>query len=570
MIDPYLPPSPVPIGFLVSQIGYDTAETKRAIVRGPQAHLPPGAWAILKGVDGSVVWRGECKLWGEIWGSHWWVADFSEVGRVGEFTLEVGEGAAIRHTAAVTIGENVLFDSTWYPVAIQQAERRQWLIADRQGWYDAGCHWQEANSHAAYLFGLCDLYQSCGYKMKEEMRARLLAQIEQGTSYLARLQDMAREAKLGDGALVHQCFKMDKLVIPGDAPKAAVAFLRVSEILAESKQEKSVDYRARAKSALAWLQHQVPKPDLRFNGLAYGLPYASKPPEDLSTQDLAMAAWAEALIAAQSGDESAADSTPLLKQLLERQFKEEESVEGLYGHFRLFPGWPNPVAGWAHGVIADAAEFCTDVGATFGINMMPFLVLLERFPQHPEAATWRKAVRDYAYGYFLPTCTANPFFLAPNGQFPGQGVIWFAGLWHGANSHYGLAAQHAYRFAQLFDDERFLPIATGNLQWIAGLNAGLTEESQASAKVTYQEVPAGTAVPVSMINGIGRRCAGSWMNIRGAICNGFSTGEQFVWDVPPEKRYDGPFRFTEEDWITHSGAWLAALSVQQILRQSKR
>jgi len=50
------------------------------------------------------------------------------------------------------------------------------------------------------------------------------------------------------------------------------------------------------------------------------------------------------------------------------------------------------------------------------------------------------------------------------------------------------------------------------------------------------------------------------MNIRGSICNGFSTGEQFRFDVAATRANDGPFTFTDEDWVTHAGDWLSAMA----------
>lgn len=112
-----------------------------------------------------------------------------------------------------------------------------------------------------------------------------------------------------------------------------------------------------------------------------------------------------------------------------------------------------------------------------------------------------------------------------------------------------------------FGDSAFREVATGNLQWVAGLNAGITRENMLlGSQMFSMELPEGTALPVSMLNGLGHRYAGSWLNIRGAICNGFCCGQQFVWDVPPTRTADGPHSFADEDWIVHSGAWLMALA----------
>lgn len=75
----------------------------------------------------------------------------------------------------------------------------------------------------------------------------------------------------------------------------------------------------------------------------------------------------------------------------------------------------------------------------------------------------------------------------------------------------------------------------------------------------FTEIPVGSALPASMICHIGKRWAGTWFQTRGVICNGFSTGEQLKYDMEPKKENDGPFSFTDEDWIPHSAAWLTGL-----------
>jgi hypothetical protein len=73
------------------------------------------------------------------------------------------------------------------------------------------------------------------------------------------------------------------------------------------------------------------------------------------------------------------------------------------------------------------------------------------------------------------------------------------------------------------------------------------------------DLPDVVALPASMICHIGERWAGTWFQTRGVICNGFSTGEQFKYDVEPKKENDGPFSLTDEDWIPHSAGWLTGL-----------
>ena len=99
-----------------------------------------------------------------------------------------------------------------------------------------------------------------------------------------------------------------------------------------------------------------------------------------------------------------------------------------------------------------------------------------------------------------------------------------------------------------------------NLQWICGLNTGLTREAmRAAVMATLAEdaLPPGAAVPYSMIQGIGRRSVGGWTNLRGNVSNGFAVGRQFEFDVPATAAEDGPFAYTDEDWIPHAAAFLA-------------
>jgi hypothetical protein len=83
------------------------------------------------------------------------------------------------------------------------------------------------------------------------------------------------------------------------------------------------------------------------------------------------------------------------------------------------------------------------------------------------------------------------------------------------------------------------------MNWIAGLN--------------YGTVVAGKAYPYSMIYGVGNRYHGTWTKIPGTICNGYDADPQFTIQEPLAAN-DVPAYFTDEDWITHGGAWLSALA----------
>ncbi len=538
-----------PTGLLFSQIGYDSASSKRALVRGPADLLDHTATFTLRSGQ-QILLQEKLTPWGELWGSHWWIADFTSITQPGTYTLEISNSPTLH--GKIEIAPDLLFSRTWNHVSIEQAERRERLSEKHEGkplgWYDAGVHWQEANAHTAYLLGLADLLSLRCHSLTDSDRNRLVAQLLTGSDYLALLQDMAPEP----GALVHQSFKIAHLVLPTDAAKAAAAWARVATVLPPAHAEKAAAYRFRARRALDWFLEKPRHLGQPFCGVPHGMPDDFPRPNEFTTPDLA-----QCVQAALDLDDSRAFT--LAEIWLGRQIPATESAQndGLHGHFTLFASGSLTEKTWTHGF--DPAGYGFNCGQTTGHHLLPLIHLLARHPQHAQAPRWRAALEAYAYGYFLPACRSNPFLIAPLGHYPGQGLIWFAGLWHGGTALYGHAATLATEFARLFEDDTFLPIATGNLQWIAGLNAGLTRESITPASHMWSmEIPHGVALPASLINGIGQRSAGSWLNIRGAICNGFSTGDQFIWDTPATRQNDGPHTFTDEDWITHAGAWLSA------------
>jgi hypothetical protein len=125
-------------------------------------------------------------------------------------------------------------------------------------------------------------------------------------------------------------------------------------------------------------------------------------------------------------------------------------------------------------------------------------------------------------------------------------------------------------FFAMTGEAEFKDIAVSNLQWICGLNAGITKEAiTLGCVIDDPDIGEGEAVPFSMINGIGGFSAGCWTKIKGSICNGFGTGKQFVYDVPPVKGKDRPEALHDEDWITHNGGFLAGLSRMAARRGKK-
>ena len=147
--------------------------------------------------------------------------------------------------------------------------------------------------------------------------------------------------------------------------------------------------------------------------------------------------------------------------------------------------------------------------------------------------------------------------------FACMGLLWLAILFGLTltvlSSIVGIAAALALELEKLLNEPKLRPLAYANLQWLAGLNAGITRENLKASVVYTTELPEGVAVPISQMCNTGNRWGGTWFQTRGVICNGFSTGTQFKMDTEPIAANDGPSSFTDEDWIPHSAGWLSGL-----------
>lgn len=508
-----------------------------------------------RGDDGEAVRSGFSGPARACWGS-WWREIAWDGLPAGEYRLHV-EGEA--EPAPFTVASDLLWETSWRVVALDQLTRRAMMAGNTWGWQDCGFPLREANSHAACVIGLTDVLEFRRAGLSPDEIAQLEAHIETGCLYLAKIQDVAR-ARHGEaaaGALVHGLETHEEHLLADDAAKAIVAWARAARLATGLDAARREDWARRAAEAWRWMERAGPPEPESFDPAPHGAAADFRPAPDWATYQLVLQAWA-ALELVELGREELADRVAdLLARVAERQIIEPTEA-GVHGHFRLFSCGGLTNKAWSHHLPKHRLGY--DLGATFPDYLLPFLRALRRWPTHAQAPIWEGVLRRFAYGYFLPASRANPFGILPLGDFGAEGLLWFAGSWHGANSLYALSAALALEFARHFDDAAFVAVAEGNLQWIAGLNCGLTRRSLEFSLVFSTDVPPGRAVPVSMIFGVGRRWAGSYLNLRGSICNGFGAGQPFLFDVPPRREFDGPTAFTDEDWITHAGAWLSGVA----------
>jgi hypothetical protein len=554
-------------GLLYSQIGYDLGYPMRAIVRSSdRAYLAADAtFTLIDNNDDTVVAERPVEHWGEIWGSSWWVLDFSDVFDGSRdsafdargFTLAVHSGGSeVRRSEPFEVGDLLLYQKTVETVGPAQLEIRADWARNGVGWHDCGApaSLRELNSHATTVIGLCDLVKGGERFLWKETVERINQQIIHGCDYIALCQDAAVGLGMADGAVIHE-INGRNVVLPGNVAQSVVALATAAKFLSDVYPQKAAEYRARAIRAYRYLLADCTPfgPD-GFSALNHGAPHDYTPTDDFMTRDLLMMCRASVRLAGLGVNHARYHAIRFAREVVARQVPEEAAEDGLWGHFYTFADAAFTEKAFVHHHVGH------DTGGVFPYYVLPLLELAGMLRDHPEAPLWRETVRRFAYGYFLPACLRNPFRLLPEGVFGEEGLLTFCGPWHGFNVSYGFAASMAARFEMAFDDRQFRQIVAGNLQWIAGLNAGITRASIDGCVRWKPDIPEGVALPYSQIHGIGQRFVGNWTGIPGTIVNGFDTNPQFKLTVEPTRENDGPFLYTDEDWIPHAAGWLSAMS----------
>ncbi len=543
-------------GLLLSQIGYDLHSPMRAVYRStcPDA-LSPNATFTVQAMDEAMGSPVKPGYWGECWGDHWWTLDFSGLA-AGDYRLVLAdEGSDLLVEEPFSVAENLLWHRTFQTVGVEQFERRADWARAQVGWKDCGSNLRELCSHAASVIGLCEMAIRSPDWIAPANYRRIVDQIVHGCAYIVACQDKASALGLPDGSFVHE-LTQSPLLVPANAAQGGLALAMASRVIYESHPERSGDFLQRSRRTYAFVQSDESGfPPEGFSALNHGAPADFRPDGGLMTRELMMRLWfAVEMWISGGATEYQNDALALTEQIMARQIRKDQAEGGLYGHFRTFADQAFSEKANIHHHVGH------DTGAIFPCPLMPLLEMIGRWYDHPDVERWKQTVHDFAYGHLLPACRTNPFNLLPSGYFIGEGVLAFCGPWHGINVSYTWLAVLACRLEAFTGDKDFRDLAVANLQWIAGLNAGLAPGMFESCITFRPELPDDRYVPFSMIEGIGNRSALGWSKIPGSIVNGFSVNPQFRLEEANTKANDGPRRFTDEDWIPHAAGWLAALA----------
>jgi len=553
-------------GLLFSQIGYEPGQPVRVVLRLPKRDLiSEKINCVLTPTFQEKEYKTDCNYWGEIWKSHWWVAEFNDITEEGEWNIEiVSDGKTVFRDSELTIKKNILWNSTIEWLSVDMLERRRHFTGVGAGWQDAGTLWVESPAQSAMIISLEELLEKKKETFDDSFLERIYTQITVGCDYLVMTQNKAEELGFPKGSMSHDIKGHEKDILPHDAMKAVIALEKAVQLLPEKYADKKQKYSEAAKKAFHWLTTSAkPMGDYGYMKMQRGLPADAEIPKDeWLTRDLLTLCQASLEMVKLGNSDSIEIAFDIARKVMARQIPKEKAESGFYGHFYEFDSMKHAEPSWTHGIVPaeKGVEFGADMGGIYPNYLMPVIELLKNYPGHEDAGKWKQTLTNFAYGYLIPACEKNPFNLVPQGIFGDEGLIWFCGTFHGTNAIYGYTAALALELADLLNEPKLKNIAYGNLQWLAGLNTGITKENVKLGCVIFSaDIPEGAALPASMICHIGKRWAGTWFQTRGVICNGFSTGEQFKYDVEPKKENDGPFSLTDEDWIPHSAGWLTGL-----------
>lgn len=547
-------------GLLFSQIGYEKGLPVKLVVRLPEKELlPDTSTCSLLPTGNENLHTTQCIYWGKIWKSHWWVAEFLDIEEEGEWSIEItANGKLVIEDSGLKIQQNILWKSSIEWSSVDMLERRLHFTKVGAGWQDAGTLWVESPAQSAMIIALTELLENTPHRFEEAFLNRIYKQITVGCDYLLMTQSKALELGFAEGAMSHDLLGHEKDVLPNDAVKAVVALVRAARILPNNYKEKKTQYKGASFKTFNWLIKEAkPMGDYGFSKFLRGLPETEPVPKDeWQTRDLVSLCWASIEHWKNSNMEAKESAVEFANEIVARQIPEEKSEGVFFGHFKEFQSVDYSEKSFIQGVVNK--QFGADIGGFYPNYLMPLIDMLKLWPEHKDASKWKDCLYQFAYGYLIPSCEMNPFLLVPQGIFGAEGPVWFC--FHGTNAIYGYTAALALELAKLFDEPKLKNIAYGNLQWLAGLNGGITHENLETGCVVYStDIAKGVALPASMMCGVGNRWAGTWFQTRGVICNGFSTGKQFIYDTEPKSENDGPFSLTDEDWIPHSAGWLAGL-----------
>jgi hypothetical protein len=545
-----------------SHLGYQTDSRKWAIVRVPSGS---SQFSVCMRKSTSCNFMVKCKLeeWGEAWGAHWHVVDFTQIEDPGMYDLElIDSDGEILTAAPIKILSNSLFEELYEKVALLQLEQRATKEKLHNklggGLADCGGPLREFSSHAVTAFALEETLESELLNDNSEYLNRTRALLENILEYLLYCGTVDGSFRHEGYPPCHNDYGPTDRVVAHDSMLGVVCFARASQLFTGIKKER---YLTAALQAWKWCMAKEPigyyRSEWDFQGdwsrrakynlmaRVLGQEDDFKPPYEFRARDIMMLCWgAYCLWTATKEEKYSEVGFRQIQKLMKLQTTQENAVDGLFGDFLMWPSCEIHQSNFEH------AGFGYHVGAILPDCFAGVLGFIENFSSHPKAGSWKEMLSKYVYGYLIPAAKRNPFGLIPHGIGP-DGLNFFKYIWHGCNCMYLFAGSQAIQLGDLLGEKDLHELAQAQAQWILGINPGILNEETNTHK------------PINMLIGLNERSMGGWIHndsdkIAWSISNGFSAHRQFNIDFSD---MDGPHYFCDEDWIPH-GAGLISLMVK--------
>ena len=367
-------------------------------------------FTIVESASNSSIKEGAVQYWGEKWNAYWWVMEFSGT-QSGDYELALYDGDRLIAREPFTVGSNLLWRSTARTVGIAQFEERAKRARNQIGWKDCGAVLRESNSHAIALIGLTEFLLAGFEWLGEDGQHRLRKQLMQGADYLCVLADRAAETGHPKGSMFHE-IPRHMLILPRSIAQSVVAWSRVSQLIADTDPHISMRYLQYAEAGYRYyLDGLKPYKETGFSHANHGAPVDYQKPDEWETRDLLLWMWGGLELVRAGLDSYMPEVIRLADQIMERQVKKSEAEDGLYGHFFAFSDRVFTQKANVHHHIGH------DTGGVFPFYIVPFLELIAVAYNHANVPKWKQTVTDFAYGFFLPACSRNPFYIVPEGYY---------------------------------------------------------------------------------------------------------------------------------------------------------
>ncbi|WPR73149.1 glycoside hydrolase family 9 protein [Flavobacterium sp. NG2] len=538
-----------------SQVGYDLALPKIAMIQHTDSTFisKNTSFTVKRKDNDKQIYKGKIVPQGKKWDKYWWKIDFSDCKISGDFYLTLQEKKQTIYTSKkempIKIGKELLWNQTWYKTALAHLKIRDSLSYQPEGgWKDCGSPLQEVSSHIIMLNALCDLIELTATNLTSKELDETYHQMIVGANYVVLCQDKAKEIGFQEGAVIHEMRENWK-VVTGNVAKTAMILARISRLIKNKNPSLAASYLKRSISAYDWITAYGPV--LHWDNsdnfaITHGAPYGMhKPPKEWMTRDLMMMMWASVELYKCGKTEYKQNAIDYANKIMARQVPKEKAEEGLYGHFYTYDSYDFTEKADIHCGAWNANYKAYNQGGHFPHYVIPFIEMSKLWSNHEDAKKWNNTVQNFAYHYFIPATNQNPFKIIPAGYYKGIGLLNWSGWYHGHNKIFGYAAALAMEFYQLYGDSKFIAIATGNLQWITGLNSGFHKNN--------------ADFSASMIVGIGNRYKEDWDAMVGTITNGFESDAQFSLEKPSKEK-DLPAVFGDEGGIHHTAGWISGLT----------